>query len=444
MSVKLMMGVLRELENESSTNAKEQLIKAAGDKIPSFKSMLQYALNPYKKFNIQVIPPYDMNATPKPEPQWGEIALMLDDIVSRKYTGTALKTLISGFMAGRPGFSNHLLQRILLKDLRCGVGATLVNNVYEKLVPQFGIMLANPLVEHHVKKIQKRGKAWWQAKKNGHRLALMIPPRHGKYKAESRAYSRKGHEVHNYQMVLRNLEFVVDQSDQYRNTGIVFDGEVINKDFFTTSEAKKLPGNEVKDAVLHCFDMVSLPMWEERESLPFSKRRVELAKLANGSAWQMFQNLTRVPSYPVDMNLAVDLAYYDELRDRQVKAGEEGLILRLDDPYNWDSRASMFKHKKMDNMDCQIMEILPGEEGKKYEHTAGRVLVRLDDGETLCYAGIKPGPGQDLKVRAELWKNRHILAGQMCEVTYQEKTVSKSGAPKLQFPVFQGVREDLS
>lgn len=444
MSVKLMMGVLRELENESSTNAKEQLLKAAGDKIPHFKSMLQYALNPYKKFNIQVIPPYDLNAPAQPEPSWQDIAQLLDAIVTRKLTGNAQKNEISKFMSGRPGFTNHLLQRVLLKDLRCGVGATLVNNVYDKLIPQFGIMLANSLCEHHVRKIQKRGRAWWQAKKNGHRLALMVPPRHGKNKAESRAYSRKGHEVHNYQTILRNLEFVVDQSAEYRTTGIVFDGEVIDQDFFKTSGAKKLPGNEVTNAVLHCFDMVSLPQWEDKESLPFRQRRVELAKLGNGSAWQMFQNLQRVPSYPVDMNLAVDLEYYDGLRDRQVQAGEEGLIIRLDDPYNWDSRSSMFKHKKMDAMDCQIMEILSGEAGHKYEHTAGRVLVRMDDGETLCYAGIKPGPGQDLKVRADLWKNRHVLAGQMCLVTYQDKTVSKSGVAKLQFPVFQGVRDDLS
>jgi ATP-dependent DNA ligase len=203
-----------------------------------------------------------------------------------------------------------------------------------------------------------------------------------------------------------------------------------------------LAGNEQKSAVYHCFDMMPLPAWTSQKSAVYAVRRVDLMRLSSGSAWEHFDNLERVKAFPLDIVAAIahGMDYFDALRDRQIKDGEEGLIIRLNTPYNFKTRSSMMKHKKMDTMDCVIQQVLPGEDGKKFANTAGRILVTLDDGETLCYAGIKASDQE----RAELWKRRNLLAGQVCEVSYQSMTRSKTGAPKLQFPVFLRVREDKS
>lgn len=439
MSVKLMMGVLRELENTPATSHKEELLKVAGSNIPHFKDMLRYALDPYKKYGIATYT-LDNNDKAVNVPKWEDIQQLLDSAANRQLTGLALSAQIQNFLRFVGPSGRQVFRRVLLKDLRCGVGATLVNRVFPHLIPEFGIMLANPLMPHHARTLKKAGKAWWQAKKNGDRMVAMIPPGQG----TPRAYSRKGHELHNYDQVLTNLKFVLDQSEQYKDVGLVFDGEIIMADFWGTRGVKKLKGNEAKGAVYHIFDMVSLPMWEEQTSLPYRLRRTELAKIGNSSSFGLFQNLARVPSYPIDLSCLVSdktfIDYFDGLRDKLTAQGEEGVMIRPDGPYNYKSRASMMKHKKMDTMDCTIMEILPGDEGKKYADTAGRVLVRLDDGETLCYAGLKKSDAE----RAEMWKNRNLLAGKTCEVAYQSKTVSKDGIAKLQFPVFLRIREDKS
>ena len=91
-------------------------------------------------------------------------------------------------------------------------------------------------------------------------------------------------------------------------------------------------------------------------------------------------------------------------------------------------------------MESKRPNALVCEEGKKHAHHAGAVLVRLDDGETLCKAGLKlKDPERD-----EMWANRALYAGKMCEVSYQDMTRNLQGVPKLQFPVYKRLREDKS
>jgi ATP-dependent DNA ligase len=122
-----------------------------------------------------------------------------------------------------------------------------------------------------------------------------------------------------------------------------------------------------------------------------------------------------------------------------MQQGYEGLIVRPNVGYNFDTRSSLFKLKKMDTEDCTLVEVLPGEEGKKHAHHAGRVLIELPWGGT-CKAGLKMTDAQ----RDELWANRKKFVGMTVEVAYQEKTVNQDNEPKLQFPVMIGFREDKS
>ena len=424
-----MMDVLKELEHTSSTMSKQLILqKAAKDE--KFKTMLQYALDPYLTYNILQVPgPAEKG---KAKTQWSDITDLLDKAARRQVTGSQLRQQVSELMTGLGPKGRMLFKQILMKDLRCGCGSTLVNKAISNLIPEFGIMLATPLEQQHIAKIKSIG-AWHQPKKNGDRMAVFVPAR-GQGAVEGK--SRKGHPMLNYQGILRSLSFALDQSPIWRD-GMVFDGEVIVGDFFKTRATKKLAGNEADGAVFHVFDMVPLTHWVRGVSDKFGKRRKMLAEFANTSAFQHFQNLVHVGSTAVDPD-DFDMDAADEIRDAYIEGGDEGAIFRLDVPYNFKTRSSLFKHKKMDNIDCMIVSV---EEGKgKFAGTAGALVIELPDSEVKQKASIEA----DDTERARIWKERNRLPGQYCEVAFQDWTKPQSGPPKLQFPVYKGLRKDKS
>jgi ATP-dependent DNA ligase len=249
------------------------------------------------------------------------------------------------------------------------------------------------------------------------------------------AFSRKGHVLPNYTRIVQALS-LVQRNSPYKS--LVFDGEVIAGDFFSTRGVMKLPGNEAKNAVYHAFDVVLGNEWEMGATEQFRPRNQRLLRLSKGSTWLHQFNLKYVPTYLFRPE-QVNWQFFGRVRNWLMQQGYEGLIVRPNVGYNFDTRSSLFKLKKMDTEDCTLVEVLPGEEGKKHAHHAGRVLIELPWGGT-CKAGLKMTDAQ----RDELWANRKKFVGMTVEVAYQEKTVNQDNEPKLQFPVMIGFREDKS
>lgn len=421
--------ILRNLEHCTSTSEKMQIIQDNGDTLPAFKELLQYALDPYKKYGFKVLPApkplegrHAMVADPN---RWDYLKTQLDGMARKDLTGNAAKEAMAHLLHRLDAPTRLVFQRIVLKDLRCGVGATLVNKVFPGLVPEFGIMLATPLEEKHLKKLQAKKKIYMQAKKNGDRCVVMV-------NASPAAYSRKGHQQHNYQHIVDacvELCNIVGQD-------LVFDGEVINGDFWGTRSVKKKAGNNADGAIYHIFDVIPLDQWNQGVTAPYGERRSTLKRIMHRCPEDF--PLKRVPSHPI----AGTAATWEELqqwRGTFMELGEEGLIIRLDEPYNFKTRSSLFKFKQMIEEDFMILEIREGEEGKKYEGMAAKILVDLGNGES-CEVGLKG----DIAYREHLWNNRNKYVGLMCEVHYQEKTKNQQGTEELQFGVMHRIREDKS
>ena len=159
---------------------------------------------------------------------------------------------------------------------------------------------------------------------------------------------------------------------------------------------------------------------------------------ARTDEWKRKGLLKKVPSQRME---DVSWEACNDLRDKLILAKYEGLILRPDVPYEFrpDVRSSMYKHKKMQEVDCVLLEVLPGEDGKKYADTAAKMLVELPNGNK-CKCGLKLSDD----ARRKLWEHRNQAVGKVVEVHYQEETENEDGKPKLQFPVFYRFREDKS
>ncbi len=419
-----------QLSDLSRTSDKMDFLRQSGKDCPEFKEVLFYALNPYKKFYLTKMLSSKYERPPEGTKTWDDVKWHLDRLSNRVITGKTAEEATAKLNKKLSVHEYKMLLKILNKDLRCGVGAVLVNKVWPGLIPEFGLMLCDPLQENHLGKLRKH-RCYHQAKKNGDRCVVIC-----RLDGTPEVYSRKGHLLHNYTEVAEALQTVTNSI----RVSMVWDGEVIRGDFFKTRSTKKLAGNDVKDAKFYCFDCVQLEQWETGRTDRFSKRLSELRGISKQDIWEEQGCLVRVPTFLLkDEDKSME--YLEQLRDSYMDdLKEEGVIIRLDEPYNFKTRSSCFKFKRMDTMDCTLMEVLPGEEGKKHEHHAGSVMVELDNGQ-LCKAGLK----LDDKERDELWKHRKEKVGMTVEIAYQEKTVNQQGEYKLQFPVFTGVfREDKS
>lgn len=433
---------LHSLESCSSITDKKSIL---ANLPPETQEMFLYALDPYRKFGIQAIPALISQDTSE-EPDWPEVKFLLDKLAGRIYTGDKAKHKVAKMLFRLSAPGRLMFTRILRKDLRCGVGSTLLNAVIPGLVPEFGLQLATPLEGKHIKNLQKR-KTYYQDKKNGDRCVVMCP-----IGGQPELLTRKGHTLHNYshiglalmQVAMEYEELLREElGDQYEedSSGLVFDGEVIRGDFFQTRSVKKSKGNDAPDAVFYCFDVVDLKQWKAGRTDTFSIRLKLLKTLEQTESWQYHPDcLVRVKSY-VFKNPTWELC--EELRDKLVSKGEEGVMFRPDLPYNFKTRSSIYKFKKMKEADLLIDHVVLGEEGKKHGHHAGAIAVVAPSGG-VCSVGIHGNGGFDTQdeYRDWLWKNRKKLVGRMAEIHYQEETVNKAGEPKLQFGEMYCLRPD--
>lgn len=427
-------GVLRLLENTSDLRGKRSILLSKAMDMPELKSVLLYALDPYRKYGIQQFPsPLEVKSAPKTMASWYDIVEFLNNC-RLIWSGNVRIEELHKLIRKLDSNDRELLRRIVLKDLRCGVGATLVNSVFEQLIPEFGVMLASPLEERHLKAWQhNKVKLYGQPKENGDRLIVMV---NRDFKVES--YTRNGHICHNYRHIESSLSMICQQSQVFTTfrEGVVFDGEVIHGDFWGTRGVKKLPGNNATNAMYHAFDLVGLEEWRKNTSSKFSIRNFNLKRMSNEPMFQQRDNVAKVPTFVLG---EYTMDSMDAYRDTLVKQRKEGLIIRPDLLYNYKTRSSLFKHKKVETGDFTIVEVLAGEKGKKHEHHAGRIVVELEDGVT-CKAGLSLSDAE----RDALWERRNEVVGMVAEVEYAEMTQSKTGPPKLWHPVFKRIREDKS
>lgn len=418
--------ILRNLENSPSLTDKMTILQDNGETLPAFREMLVYALDPYKKYGFKTLPaPAKDGKTLAFDPNsWTYLTRVFDSLINSGKNTNEMKTKLGQLLGQLDGPTKLVVQRVILKDLRCGVGATLVNKVLPGLIPEFGVMLATPLEERHIKKLLQQ-KVYAQAKKNGDRCIVICDD-------TPAAYSRRGHLQPNYQHIVDAcVALCHDLGKQY-----VFDGEVINGDFWGTRTVKKKAGNNADNAKLHVFDIVPLDQWVSGHTSPFSERRRTLKRVFHN--YPKDGALIRIPSHVIQVGEAT----WDNLvewRNNFMEQGEEGLILRLDVPYNFKTRSSLFKFKDMKEGDFTIVDVLQGEEDKKYANVAAKVVVDIGNGDT-CEVGIKG----DMNFRHHFLKSKKRYIGMVCEVHYQDWTENEAGKPALQFGVMHRIREDKS
>lgn len=346
---------------------------------PDLRRYVLAALSPFTVYGVKGKLLTDGGSMP-----WDEgCYTLLDRLASRDLTGNAAKQELAGFARHYSPDAVELLNRCLNHDLRCGVGATLINNLDLNFrIPEFTCQLAQP----GEAKRMKPGEEWLGCiKYDGMRTLIEVNDNRVNF------WTRSGKPI----PALDPL--ATDVLEVFGGGRVMLDSEGVGKDFLdTVSQLRRKDGAVLKDTtVLQIFDMVGLDDFRNADNKtyfggPLTERLGELESMFNVGV-PLTVNM-------VDHWAIPDWAAAEKFADDLMEKGHEGAIFkRASAGYIKRRTYDWLKAKVEDDITARIIGVYEGEAGKQFEGMLGGVTVEI--------GGVRSdvGMGWTRQERATIW-----------------------------------------
>ena len=418
-----------DLAANGSRNYKIEQLEANRDN-EVLREVVRLALDPFTQFYIRKIPSYTPNTT-------GHAASLksmlpaLYDLRERIVTGNAAIEHLTRILEAVEADGAKVIERIIQKDLKCGVAISTATSVWTGLVSEYPVMLCSGFDQKLVDKVQFP--ALVQTKMDGMRFNAIV--RDGKVEYRS----RNGKEI----QLLGNLDedFIALAGD----VDCVFDGELLVVD--NTGILDRQTGNGIlnkankgtisaKEAA-----QVRATIWDVIPYLYFVDGN---CPVNYGKRWDSLCALVD-KHQPTKVSLvdSWEVDNYDEAKtlfEGLLADGQEGIILK-DKRGIWEDKRAKHQIKFKGELECDL-EIVAVEEGTgKYAGKLGAVVCRSrpTNGVSLT---VNVGSGFNDAHRTDLWAVRDQLVGKIVAVKYNMRSKNKAGEESLFLPIFVELRED--
>lgn len=397
--------LLERLGATKSKNEKLEILRGASQ---TDRNVMHRAMNPYITYGVAKvdIPKPGVNALAE-----GHIH-MLDRLASRELSGNAAKLAIANAMGSLTAPSQEVLRRILIKDLRCGTGNTLINSVWPGLIPEFDVQLSEVYD-------QKRIKTWpaqFQRKLDGMRAVAVIDT----YKGTVDFVSREGRPINTLDHLADILREKLDLFSHYEHNPIMLDGEATSGSFNDTVSQVKRKKGKAEDAVFNIFDI----FYEHGNDDTQAARSALVAGIV---AQYAHPAIGLVESHQVDSHEDI----VRRVGEIWAAGGEGGMVKDLSMPYRRKRGFHWMKIKQKDSAEFEVLSVFRGTGA--YADTAGGFVVRLENGGEGKVAGITEA------TRAAIWDNPTVI-GRLIEVAFHERTPDGS----FRHPRFVKFRDTLT
>lgn len=432
-------NILDYIAQTSSTVEKVEIIKKH-EQNELFRSVVVYALDPYKTFKMTgKIAQTNSKRRSKECTLQEYIFYKLDSFTKRKALkknerATFERTVRSGGSA-----VVDIVNRILNKDLRCGANVALFRKAsswFEENIPVHFPMKGYDDVEAFIKKIGGLQNAVWSYKLDGTRCWAVVDLQeqnitylsfNGKELPNFKVFDT---EIWKYANSLNNflMKTVVDQLT-FPNR-IIFDGEVVDvRGNFTKhmTNFRRLKQVDTSGFRFRIFDFIAEGIKGKSYNM-FSYRYHAMLQM-KAPIWTPSQRTKIDEEHKV--SVLEHYAYHNfpipELLKTALHAGLEGLMLK-NKSYEYQSKRSRdwCKVKQFETEDLPVIGIVGGT--GKYEGSLGALVVERNG------VRVEVGSGFTDAERKEFW----IEPPKCIEVQYQEVTDKGS----LRFPIFVRVRDD--
>ena len=442
--------IFDEIANESSTLKKVEILSKYKDN-DLLRDVLYLANSKRIKFYIKKIPDYILNRV-SVGISLTEALQELDAIINREVTGNdAIEYLVNIFESLHEDDA-YILERIIEKDCKIGMGTTFINKVFSNLIEKTPYMGALPFEETLVRELLANGQAISQSKMDGRYANAII--RGGEVEVESRQGeptilhgAKFVKELSKFEDCVLNGELTMDNLDgtvmsRYESNGIIASlvsvGDKILNGEDTEVEIKKLKKkhnvdyHEALDKIrFTVWDMIEVDEYFEVNSkTPYNKRLDRLDYMIFDISPTMVTSIDSriVTSYEEAIN------HFKEL----LASGNEGTILKqFDGPWKNGKHKNQIKMKLEMDVDLKITGFNYGT-GKN-----ANVISSLNATSQEGIVFTKPtGIKEDLM--EYITANQDKLLDSIVEVKCCGLSSNSNGQYALLHPVFKKLRDDKS
>ena len=436
--------ILDEIALESGTNAKMEILKKYKDS-SLLKSVLYLALSKRVKFYIRQIPEYNYNGDLMPL-AWA--IEKLEDVYNREVTGNAAIDYLTWVLSSISSDDAHVIERIIEKDLKIGMGTTNINKILPKLIEKTPYMGASSFKEQLAREILAEGPAFSQIKMDGRYCNAIIEE--GEVYLESRSGEETYIPMSNLVRALHgfpkdcvlNGELTIDGIDRNESNGII--NSVI-------SISKKLrDGTNVDRDIQHILDRHGISYEDALEQIKFTVWDiVQIEEYLDGKSKIDYSSRLMALKHYVSsvendsirlietkkvLTYSEAMAHFQEALAR----GEEGTILKS--PFGeWkDGKPKwQIKMKLEMDLDMKITGFNYGTKGTKNEHLISSLNV-----ESSCGL-VKTRPtGINEADMKHITENQDTLLGTVVSMKCSGLSHDSDGNYSTLHPVFKVLRDD--
>tara|TARA_R110001632_G_scaffold75856_5_gene172340 strand:+ start:4311 stop:5582 length:1272 start_codon:yes stop_codon:yes gene_type:complete len=411
-------NIIQQLEADNSSLAKQAIIKANISNT-EFVAGATMCLDPLVTFGVKQVPISQVDGSGI---DWSAFEILANALMNRDLTGHAARDAIIGAMEMATIEQwNDWYRRILIKDLRCGTGAKLINKVQKDTIPVFGCMLAHDGAKHP-KKIE--GKCYIEYKYDGVRVIAIVT------NGDATLYSRNG-------KLLENFPHINEALSKPEFEGLVFDGEVMSEDFQALmKQVQRKEGAQTEDCYLAVFDMLTLEEFNASGTDLSAKERRERLERLEGS---LNHRIQLVDAQLINLDTDEGQTQFQAMNKQALAEGYEGLMIKpAHMGYKCSRSHAWLKIKPFIEVTLTVVALEEGT-GKNAGMLGALVVEGNDDGKNFH---LNVGSGLTDDMRKDIWAVQESVIGQLVEIRADAATQSQDAGDiwSLRFPRFKTFR----
>jgi hypothetical protein len=414
------------LSSNSSRNFKiEQLTRHSDNE--TLREVVRLALDPFTNFYIRKIPQYQ---TDNRQTSLENALNGLYDLSSRTVTGNAAIEYLRMLLSSVSADDAKVIERVIQKDLKCGVQVSTANTVWGGLIKEYPVMLCSGYEQKLVDKV--KFPALVQLKMDGMRFNAIV--QHNESGSSVDYRSRNGKEI----QLLGNL----DEEFIKLSNGIdcVFDGELLVKDNGKILDRQTGNGilNKANKGTISAKEaaMVNATVWDVIPYAYFVDAHCPVAYSSRFESLCALMDMHKPTKIGLVDNWEVEtLDEAKTLFEGLLAQGQEGIILK-DKTGTWEDKRVKHQIKFKGELECDL-KIVAVEEGTgKYAGMLGAIICESSDG----IVKVNVGSGFNDEHRKNLWKEN--LVDKIVAVKYNSRIKNKAGEESLFLPIFVEIRDD--
>lgn len=417
-------AIFNQLASNSGRNFKIDVLKQNANN-DTLKRVIFLALDPFTQFYIRKIPAYSVAGG---VPVSLDIALNeLQKLTARELTGNAAITFLSNLLGSLSADDSAVLERVIQKDLKCGVSEGTVNAVWPGLVHEYPCMLASAYDQKLIDKV--KFPAYVQLKLDGMRFNAIV--RNGNVEFRS----RNGKEIQ-----IADPTFALPFIQMADGNDMVFDGELLVKKDDQILDRKT--GNGILNKAVKGTqskaegEMVCATLWDV---IPFEAFENGVDKTPYELRLEKLNYLIEGANDRVEVVWSVEVSSQSEAQgffEQFLGLGQEGIILKTKNMI-WENKRSKHQIKFKGELECDLKVVDWIEGTGKHAGRLGALVLESRDGVVK----VNVGTGFNDADRSSI--SRENSVGRIVAIKYNARIVDKrDGVSSLFLPVFVEFRDD--